>query len=156
MKLKFLWIGGTKDPNLQQMEKKYLKRIGRHFAVERAAVAELRKSDPRQVRAQLEKEADLLEKRLDRRAFLVVLDEAGQAMSSLELADFLDERIGRGQAELTFLAGGFWGTPERLIKRADKVLSLSRMTLPHEMARVVLLEQVYRAATIRQGLPYHK
>ena len=156
MKLRFLWIGETKDSSLKQMERKYLKRLGRHFPTERSFVSELRKSDPRQASAQMEKEAALLEKKLNRRAFLVVLDERGQSMSSLELAAFLEDRLGRGEPELTFLAGGFGGTPRRLIERADKLLALSRMTLPHELARVVLLEQVYRAATISKGLPYHK
>lgn len=155
MKLRFLWIGATKNSGLKQEEEKYLTRVARHLGVERLSIAELRKSDPRQVDSQLEKEAELLGKKLVDTDFLVALDESGEQMSSAEWARFLNDRLNRGDT-VAFVVGGHLGLPDSLKQKADKVLSLSRMTLPHELARVVLLEQVYRAIAILRGLPYHK
>ncbi len=155
MKLRFLWIGETKNSGLKQEEEKYLARVRRHLGVERLCVAETRKSDPRQVDSRLKKEAELLDRKLGDTDFLVVLDESGQQMTSAEWAGFLGDRLSRGET-VAFVVGGYLGLPDSLKRKADKVLSLSRMTLPHELARVVLLEQVYRAIAILRGLPYHK
>lgn len=87
--------------------------------------------------------------------WLVALDERGQAMSSVELAQF----IGQAQAsshDLLFAVGGDEGLAPELAQGAKKVLSLSRMTLPHRLARLVLCEQLYRAFTVLKGEPYHK
>jgi 23S rRNA (pseudouridine1915-N3)-methyltransferase len=77
-------------------------------------------------------------------------------MTSRQFAGFLERLLNRGVSETTFLIGGYLGIPEELKTKAEKTMSLSRLTLPHELARVVLLEQTYRAATILKGMPYHK
>lgn len=86
---------------------------------------------------------------------LVLLDSRGKQMSSLEFADFLDKHQQRGTQHLWFAVGGADGFSEEARKAAGAQLSLGRMTLPHELARVVLLEQLYRAFTILKGHPYH-
>ncbi|MFQ5738425.1 MAG: 23S rRNA (pseudouridine(1915)-N(3))-methyltransferase RlmH [Acidobacteriota bacterium] len=156
MKLRFLWIGETRDANLLQLEEKYLERLQRFSSVERVSVPELSKRDPRQTSAQMAREARLLQKKLGRCTCLICLDESGRQLTSRDVAAFLEERMNRGVSEITFLVGGYLGTPQLIKERAHENWALSRMTLPHELARIVLLEQVYRAACRVRGRPYHK
>lgn len=104
----------------------------------------------------LEREALAVEKKLKEKTFLIVLDGNGRQFNSVELSRFVEQRLSTGIQELTFVGAGHSGLSPRLRDRADLGLSLSSMTLPHEMARVVLLEQLYRAATLARGLPYHR
>ncbi len=101
-------------------------------------------------------EAQHLLKALSRnRDFLVVLDMTGKEMSSEELARFLKKRQEMGISSFCFLVGGAYGVTEEIKRRADLILSLSKMTFTHEMARLILAEQLYRAASINAGSPYH-
>ncbi len=156
VKLRFLWVGRTRDPCFRELEQRYLRRLRRLFPVDRGHVAEARKSDPRQLAAQLEREARQLEKKAGSGAYLVCLDPAGEQVSSRQLAALLEKWMLQGVSEVVFVIGGPWGVAGRLREAARQLLSLSRLTLPHELARVVLLEQVYRAATLVKGLPYHR
>jgi 23S rRNA (pseudouridine1915-N3)-methyltransferase len=119
-------------------------------------VPELRKSDPRSQAAQLAKEALTIRERVPANSFLVVLDQAGKSFTSEGFARFFGERLSRSTTGLTFVVGGHLGLSQRLIGEADLRLSLSEMTFPHELARVILLEQVYRGLSILKGLPYHR
>ncbi len=156
MKVKFLWIGATKDADLARLEKRYLQRIGRFFPAELGSIPEGKKRDPRQAAAQFEQEAKRIDKRVAAGSYLVGLDEGGRQLSSRQLANLIQRLVNQGIGEVNFLAGGFLGIPARILERADLRLSLSRMTLPHELARVVLLEQIYRAGTLINRMPYHK
>lgn len=156
MRLRFLWIGKTRDPQCAGLEGKYLERLRQFFPADSASVPELRKTDQRQKSTQLEREAQLIEKKLSDRTYLVVLDEQGREYTSVELASVLQRLMDQGISEMTFLVGGSSGIPDKIKCLADMRISLSKLTLPHELARVVLLEQIYRAVTIMKGLPYHK
>lgn len=156
MRLRFVWIGATKLKELSNLEDRYVKRLKRFFPLERTVVPELRKTDPRQTEAQLKREARSVENKLRSGTYLIALDERGEQMTSRQFAGMLDHLMNRGVSEVTFLTGGYLGIPEELMTKAEKTMSLSRMTLPHELARVVLLEQTYRAVTILKGMPYHK
>ena len=90
------------------------------------------------------------------RAVLYVLDERGQQPTSREFAGQLQKRMVRGDSSFAFVIGGALGLDERVRKAAASTLALSKMTLPHELARVMLFEQLYRAMTIHRGEPYHK
>jgi 23S rRNA (pseudouridine1915-N3)-methyltransferase len=142
VKLTIAWIGKTKNPAIQSLTDEYLKRL-RQFA-EAEGVA-------------LKDEATLL-KLFDGRGArpkFVRLDSRGKQLSSEELAGFLREHLDRNPAPLVFAIGPADGFSDELCRKADLVLSMGRMTLAHELARVVLLEQVYRAFTILKGHPYH-
>ena len=142
MKLTLAWIGKTKNPAIQSLTDEYLKRLRQYAEAEGAA---------------LKDEAALLklcEGRGARRR-LVLLDSRGKQLSSEELAGFLCEHQDRNPAPLVFAVGPADGFSEELRQEADFVLSLGKMTLAHELARVVVLEQVYRAFTILKGHPYH-
>jgi len=143
MKIKVAWIGKTKEPAIQALTDDYLKRLSRY-----ADVAGLALKDEAALLALARGE------RQKERHKLVLVDSRGRQLSSEELAKLLE----REQAQplpLLLAIGGADGFSEEARRQAGFVLSLGRMTLPHELARVVLLEQLYRAFTILKNHPYH-
>lgn len=101
-------------------------------------------------------EANSLLKGVPEDAFLVALDETGKSLSSVKLAEKLQDWSDDGRRTVAFVIGGSWGLDERVRKKAGAILSFGPMTLPHGIARVILLEQLYRAQMIRAGREYHK
>jgi 23S rRNA (pseudouridine1915-N3)-methyltransferase len=142
VKLTIAWIGKTGNSAIQSLTDEYLKRL-RQFA-ETEGIA-------------LKDEAALLKLSEGRgaRRRLVLLDSRGKQLSSEELAEFLREHQDRNATPLLFAIGPADGFSDELRRKADFVLSIGRMTLAHELARVVLVEQVYRAFTVLKGHPYH-
>jgi 23S rRNA (pseudouridine1915-N3)-methyltransferase len=144
VKIKLVWIGKTKDAAIQSLTDEYLKRLSRYAEVEgvalkdEAAILRLCARDGR-----------------PSRHTLVLLDERGKQLSSEELAKFVRDYQDRNPLPLLFAVGGADGFSEQARQAAALVLSLGKMTLAHELARVVLLEQLYRAFTILKGHPYH-
>jgi 23S rRNA (pseudouridine1915-N3)-methyltransferase len=151
-----LWIGGTRNPVFAGLEAEYTRRIQRFIPISVVAVRESRKVDPRNHAAQMDKEAELLKKKIGSKSYVVVLDEQGKDFTSREFASFIGELMNRGSSEIVFLGGGHLGVPSAILSSCDLSLSLSRFTLPHELARIVLLEQIYRSFSIIRGLPYHR
>ena len=151
MKLTFLSVGKDRSGLFAPGVEEYLQRLGHWVTVE---VAELPPSRAAGARAR-EEEGQALLRRLKGREVLVALDERGQALSSVELAAWL-QRQREAARDLAFAVGGDEGLSDEVRGRAALVLSLSRMTLPHRLARLVLAEQVYRAFSILHGEPYHK
>jgi len=133
----------------------YLKRLRKHFPVE---VVEVREEDMNR-RSQtevLKTEADLLIKRIPEGAHLIALDrERGKQISSEDFATKLSEFGTSGRSHVAFVLGGPLGLAPELLKRADEMWSFGALTLPHALARVVLLEQLYRAVKIERGEKYH-
>lgn len=111
------------------------------------------KPDPEKTRKT--EEVSLL-KGLPEDAFVVALDETGKQHPSPAFADRMEDWSNQGARTVTFLIGGSWGLSDGVRKRANAVLSLGKLTLPHALARIVLIEQLYRAAMIRSGKTYHK
>lgn len=154
MIIKFLWPGRTRNRHLRSLQEEYLARIGRLAScrlVETREAAGIPESQGDRVR---DLEARGLEKHMGD-DYIICLFDRGKEMNSEELALFM-ERHGSAARPLTFICGGFLGLAGRLIDRAKTRLSLSRLTLSHELARVVLLEQVYRGLTILKGKHYAK
>jgi 23S rRNA (pseudouridine1915-N3)-methyltransferase len=138
------WIGKTKNPAIQSLTDEYLRRLKQYSEVEGVAVkdeAALLKLCGRDGRGT--------------RRWLVLLDSRGKQMSSEELAGYFRQHQERNPLPLVFAIGGADGFSDSFRTQADLVLSLGKMTLAHELARVVVLEQVYRAFTILKGHPYH-
>ncbi|HJT01383.1 MAG TPA: 23S rRNA (pseudouridine(1915)-N(3))-methyltransferase RlmH [Terriglobales bacterium] len=144
MKIKVAWIGKTKDPAIQALTAEYLKRLSAYTQVEPLAVGS---------EAALLRLASRTGNRPATR--LVLLDTRGKQFASEEFATFLDEQQGHGGQPLLFAIGPADGFSQEARKAASVLISLGKMTLPHELARVVLLEQLYRAFTILKGHPYH-
>ena len=144
MKIKIAWIGKTKDASIQALTAEYLKRIARYTEVEGVALAD---------------EAALLklrEKAGPRPAHtLVLLDSRGKQMLSEEFAQFLENHQDRNPQPLVLAIGPADGFSAETRTQASATISFGKMTLAHELARIVLLEQVYRAFTILKGHPYH-
>ena len=146
MKFRFLWIGKTKNKNWRALEEEYFARLS-HFV--RYETTELKDSGK-------EIEGKLILDKLNQSSFVCLLDVKGRSISSHDLAAKLENWQNRGLKEVTFVIGGADGVASRVVERADDSLSLSFLTFTHEMARVVLLEQLYRAFTIIKGFPYQK
>jgi len=145
VKIKVAWIGRTKEKSIEALTEEYLRRIGRYVPVERVTVSN---------------EADLLARfgaasKGAGKSTLVLLDSRGKEFSSEQFAKFLGDYQDRNPLPLVFAIGGADGFSAETRSTAQHVIALGKMTLPHELARVVLLEQVYRAFTILTGHPYH-
>lgn len=155
MKLRFVWIGKTKRIPVKQLIQEYLDRIGKFATVE---VTELRDRDDvgGDSRRIIDKEGEDIVSRTASAAYLIALDEHGRELDSSKLAELLQKHRLAGTKQITFVIGGHFGLSDVVRERADLVLALSRMTLTHELARVLLIEQVYRAFTIIHDLPYQK
>lgn len=146
-------VGRLKEPYFRAAAEEYLKRL-RPYADVR--VVEVPDQDlAKGVERARQAEADGLLRALPDGAHVVVLDVRGRQRSSEDLAARLEELALAGRSSVAFVIGGTAGLDERVLARADETLSLSAMTLPHQLARVVLLEQVYRAFRIIRGEPYH-
>ena len=148
MKIKVAWIGKTKEPAVQALTEEYLKRIS-HYA----EVAGLALKDEAAILSLAGVERQLRQQNKKRHK-LVLLDSRGKQFSSEELAEFL-EREQVNATPLLFAIGGSDGFSEEARRQAGLILSLGKMTLPHELARVILVEQLYRAFTILKHHPYH-
>ena len=154
MRLRLIWVGKTRDARLRGLAEDYLKRLSR-FA--RCEVVELRESASGDERTCVEEEGKRILGALASDALTVLLDVEGTtSWSSRELAAQVEAWQGRSVREVAFVVGGHLGVSEEVRGRADVRWSLSRLTLTHELARVLLLEQLYRAYTITRGLPYQK
>jgi 23S rRNA (pseudouridine1915-N3)-methyltransferase len=153
MRLRVIWTGKTKDAHLRALVNDYLKRLS-HFA--RCEVSEFRESPGSLNKMGIDKDSKRISDGLHQGGITVLLDPEGAEWSSQQLAKELQRWQDSGTKEVTFIVGGPNGVSAELSARANKRWSLSRLTLTHEMSRVVLLEQLYRAYTIIHGLPYQK
>jgi len=153
MRFKIIWPGKTRDANLLALSEGYLKRLS-HFV--RCEVAELRETPGAQGKAGIDKDSKRISDALQSASIVVLLDPEGIEWSSQQLAAEVERWENAGTKEVAFIVGGPRGVSRQLKERADKLWSLSRLTMTHEMTRVFLLEQLYRAFTIRHGLPYQK
>jgi 23S rRNA (pseudouridine1915-N3)-methyltransferase len=156
MKFRFIWGGSHADAGLAAAAEKYLDRIRHFFPIEVLEVPSERgrqsQSDVAIMRAQ---SARLLATIPDR-GYVVVLDERGQTMDSLKFAKWVERLTIDSPHGINFVIGGDVGFEDSVRQRADKLLALSPMTLPHQFARVLLLEQIYRACTLMRNISYHK
>ena len=155
MRLKFLWPGKTRSPELRGLQGFYEARIRALAACDVIETREARGLEEKHAAKIKDLEASGLEKHL-KGAFVICLEDRGKEMTSDEFASFLRRRDSDTGRPLAFVVGGFLGLADRLLERADMRLSLSRLTFSHELARVMLLEQVYRALTLIGGRPYAK
>ena len=156
LKIRVIVVDRTRSPFLKQGESFYLDRINNYARVEWIEVkaAAIKKKRPDEEVLSFEGEA--ISRRLTPRDYLVALDRVGHQYDSVELAGWLDKLSMDCGGWISFVIGGPLGLSRDLMKRAQKVLSLSRLTLTHEMCRLFLLEQIYRAFTIMKGEKYHK
>ena len=152
--LSFIFVGKMRERHYAAAFEEYYKRLGAFGKPELREIAEERlpeQPSEREIAQALSREAAEIEKAAPKGAYTVALCVEGRSLSSEELARELE-----GRPKLCFIVGGSFGLDERVKKAADMRLSMSRMTFPHHLARVMLAEQVYRAFTIINGGRYHK
>ena len=156
LKIRFIVIERTKSPFLREGEAFYLERLGHYARIEWVEVkpAKIKKGGSED--EVLQKEAQAILKRLEPRDYLVSLDRSGKEYDSEKLAAWLKKLSTDPKDRVCFVIGGPIGLSREILDRADRILSLSRLTFTHEMCRLFLVEQVYRAFTIMEGQSYHR
>ncbi len=152
MKITFLWIGASKYQEYQKLIDLFKKRLKHYCKFEVICLKEI-KHNKTSIELK-KKEGNLFLSHVAPKDHLILLDETGKMVTSRELAKKVQQHMNQSQS-IVFLIGGAYGVSQELFDRADTVLSLSKMTLTHDMARLLLVEQVYRALTILRGEKYH-
>lgn len=155
MKITIVWPGRTRNSAIQKLQDDYLGKICRMSRCELVITREARGIDEKNEEKIKSLEAAGLEKHFGS-DYIICLTDKGREMSSVELARLMEKMSIRSGHGLLFVVGGFLGLDENLLKKADLCLSLSKMTLSHELIRPVLLEQIYRSLSIMQGKKYAK
>lgn len=159
LQIKIVAVGKVREGYLQDGIREYAKRLNGHVRLDIIAVDDepcpekASVADEEKVK---HKEAEKLLKLISAQDYVILLDLQGKELTSPELADLLEDRALAGQSRITFVIGGSLGTAEAVQKRADFRWSFSKLTFPHQLIRLVLLEQIYRACKISKGEPYHK
>ena len=151
MKIKFLWIGKAKQKEFQKLETLYSQRLKHYCKYSIRELKEIKSKNPHELKQQ---EGQLFLSQIETSDHLILLDETGQQKQSRQFAQLLQNHMNHSQ-DLVFLIGGAHGVSQEVFDRSDTILSLSNMTMTHDMARILLLEQVYRAHTILRGEKYH-
>jgi 23S rRNA (pseudouridine1915-N3)-methyltransferase len=155
MKIQLWSIGKEHEPYVKMGVEDFTKRIGRYYPVEWAIIPVPKNAALLSQAGLKKKEAEVLLEKLSKDDYLVALDERGKSFGSEGLAQFIQARANEGLKNLVFLIGGVYGMDESILRRADYQWSLSQLTLPHQLVRLVLAEQLYRACTIQRNEKYH-
>lgn len=155
MKLSVICMGRTKERFIREGITKYLEYLKHYAETELRELREEKIHDLKDAPVIRKREAEKIVKALAPGAYVIALDERGREFTSHEFAGFLNDRLASGVRETAFVIGGAMGLDESITKKANMALALSRWTMTHEMARLALLEQVYRAFTIITGKTYH-
>jgi len=145
MKFTFISVGKQNDSDIAVAVADYTKRIGRYFNVEWKLIPT----------SNIEKEAESILKTLDSGDFVVVLDDKGKELNTIELSEFIEKRMIAGDKRIVFVIGGAYGFDESVYKRANFKWSLSKLTFPHQLVRLILSESIYRAISVIKNEPYH-
>lgn len=153
MKLEFIFTGKTTEKWIEEGCTHYLNRIKKYVKAEITILSISASGYPPDV--QKKKESELILKKLSAKDYLVLLDESGKDFTSVGFADQMGKLMSSGKAKIVFIVGGSYGSDDLLKKKANLLLSFSKMTFTHQMIRLLLFEQVYRALTILKNEKYH-
>ena len=159
LSVKLVCVGKMRERHYIEAFREYEKRLGAFCRFELTELAEQRLSEdpsPKAVSAALEREGAEIERQIPKGAYTVAMCVEGKRLSSEALAQCIGDRASAGVSRLCFVVGGSFGLADSVKARADLCLSMSDMTFPHHLARVMLAEQIYRAFTILGGSRYHK
>ena len=155
MNIKVLAIGRTDDKQLQQLIDQYVKRLSHYVKFNLEVIPDLKNTKNLSEAQQKEKEGELILKKLSSTDVLILLDENGKQFSSVDFSNYLQKRMNSGIKTLVFAIGGPYGFSENVYAKAQGKISLSKMTFSHQMVRLFVVEQIYRAFTILKNEPYH-
>lgn len=155
MKIRLLAIGKTDSQALQELISIYTDRLKHYIKFELEIIPDLKNTKNLSQYEQKEKEGELLLKKINSTDVLILLDENGKQLSSLNFSEYLQKKMNSGIRELLFVIGGPYGFSEAVMQKAQGRISLSKMTFSHQMVRLFVVEQIYRAFTILNNEPYH-
>lgn len=155
MKISFWSIGKTNEAYIKQGVEEFTSRISRYFKVSWEIIPVPKNAGMMSEMDLKKKEGEMILEWLDKDDYLVALDEHGKQMTSEGLAKFIQSRANESCKKIVFLIGGAFGLDAAVLKRANHVWGLSSLTFPHQLVRLILAEQVYRACTIMKNEKYH-
>ena len=155
MKLRLICVGKLSEAWQRDAAEDYAARLQRHYALEIVELKEEKGGRKGDIPGLLRREGERILEKVPERSFLIVLDERGRGFTSEQLAENLGEHMLHGGQDWCLVIGGPYGLDPAVRQRADLLLSLSKMTFTHQMARLYLLEQLYRSHTILRNEPYH-
>ena len=155
MKIKLLAIGKTDDKNLQVLISTYEKRLKHYIKFEIEIIPDIKNAKNLSQKEQKEKEGELILKKISPFDQLILLDEKGKEFNSMDFSKFLQKRMNSGIKQMVLVIGGPYGLSEKVYQKATGKISLSKMTFSHQMIRLFVVEQIYRAFTILKNEPYH-
>lgn len=159
MNIAVICVGKLKEKYFRDGVQEYSKRLGRYCKLSVIEVSDEKTPDNASEKEELqikEKEGEAILKNIKDNMFVIALDLKGEMISSEQLADYINNLSVRGDSNLAFVIGGSLGLSKSVLSRANYRLCFSKMTFPHQLMRVILLEQIYRAYRINNGEPYHK
>jgi len=155
LKIKLLQIGPTKTAEIQGLVDDYQNRLKHFIQLEIISLPDIKNTKTLNEQQQKTKEAELFKKQINTSDWVVLLDEKGKSFTSEKFADFFQQKMNSGIKTLVFVIGGPYGFSEEMYQLAHQKVAFSAMTFTHEMIRLLFIEQVYRAFSILNNLPYH-
>ena len=155
MQIKLLAIGKTDNQQLQMLIEDYQKRLGFYIKFEFEIIPDLKKSKNLSEEQQKQKEGELILSKINNTDLLILLDEKGKHYDSVAFSEQLQKHMNSGIKQLVFAIGGPYGFSSEVYTKANGKISLSKMTFSHQMIRLFMIEQLYRAFTILRNEPYH-
>ncbi len=155
MKIEFWHVGKTTEQYVRQGIELYTKRIAAYYPIKFVTLSSSSGKKKQDILLYKKNEGELILKRLDKSDYLVLLDERGKTKTSVQFATWLQQLIDRSPRRIIFLIGGAYGFSDEILNRAQEKISLSTMTFPHQLVRIIFLEQLYRACTILHNKSYH-
>lgn len=155
MKIKLLFIGKEDAEMFQQSIDFYTKKIQFYNSFESIAIPYLKNTKSLSVIEQKKREGELILKKIENGDFVILMDENGKEKSSVDFSQMIQQHLNSGIKTLLFIIGGAYGFSDEVYAKANQMLSLSKMTFPHLMTRLVFVEQLYRSFSILRNEPYH-
>lgn len=155
MKIRLLYIGKEDADLLDAAINAYIKKINFYNVFEVQAIPYLKNNKSLSFDDQKKREGELILKKIEPKEFVVLLDERGKELDSVQFSQFLQQQLNSGVKNLVFIIGGAYGFSQEVYDRGNYKLSLSKMTFPHIMTRLIFMEQLYRGFSILKNEPYH-
>jgi len=155
VKLAFISIGKTKDKNLLSLCENYFSRIKNYLPCETIEIKEDKSISSKDTRKIIQREGEKLSGYMGSGSYSIVFDENGKTLSTKDFSSLLTNLMNSGNKKINLIIGGPFGLSDEVRKNANSIISLSKLTFPHELAKTILLEQIYRALTIIKGQKYH-
>lgn len=155
MKFQFISIGKPNDEDLKKAIEDFTKRINNYYTTEWLIIPPVKNASSLPETGLKKQEGKIILDKINADDFLMLLDETGKQLTSVELANFIEQKINAGNRNILFLIGGAFGVSDEVKQRANFIWSLSKLVFPHKIVRLILAEQIYRACTILRNEKYH-